>query len=279
MRDHLITRALSGNAKPPQKSRNRTLINLSLTLHSIDFDIASKVFKVDGLMVTYHLNEPDCNTSYLARFKFLKVLTWNDPRYAWNPSDYSEVTYIPLPFSKSWAPEVILHNAAEEKFIYRHRGTVKFNGDLGYLVAIHAKSQCKPNFDDDGRSSFPFNIQTCSLKFGSWVNEDYRVEYRVPDPASAGQNHTAVNMEDFNSPGGWEILATEAKLESVHYPTFDEPSNLVVFTFAFKRRIFFDPMTNLVYRVKIDSMYVIRVIKKSLMQEEEETLRGDQNEL
>jgi nicotinic acetylcholine receptor alpha-2 len=46
-------------------------------------------------------------------------LKWNDPRYSWEPSDYEDLTSMPLPFSTSWAPEIILHNAAEEKFIFR----------------------------------------------------------------------------------------------------------------------------------------------------------------
>lgn len=46
-------------------------------------------------------------------------LQWNDPRYGWEPSDYDDITSIPLPFSTTWAPEVILHNAVEEKFIFR----------------------------------------------------------------------------------------------------------------------------------------------------------------
>jgi hypothetical protein len=46
-------------------------------------------------------------------------LKWNDPRYSWEPSDYEDLTSMPLPFSTSWAPEVILYNAVEEKFIYR----------------------------------------------------------------------------------------------------------------------------------------------------------------
>ena len=46
-------------------------------------------------------------------------LKWSDERYSWNPADYEDMTSTPLPFSTSWAPEVILYNAAEEKFIYR----------------------------------------------------------------------------------------------------------------------------------------------------------------
>lgn len=182
-----------------------------------------------------------------------KVLTWNDPRFAWNPSDYSEVSSMTLPFSKFWAPEVILHNAADEKFIYRQIGTVKSNGDIGYLVSIHAKSHCKPNYDMDDENAnghrFPFNIQTCSLKFGSWINEDYKVEYRVPLNDRMMNQSRAINLAEFSSPGGWRILATEANLESTHYPTFDEPSTLVVFTFAFRRDFFYDKSTGILWKV------------------------------
>ena len=49
----------------------------------------------------------------------LKVLTWNDPRFAWREEDYAGINSMPLPFSDSWAPEVILLNAVEEKFMFR----------------------------------------------------------------------------------------------------------------------------------------------------------------
>ncbi len=46
-------------------------------------------------------------------------LRWRDPRYSWDPADYSGIESATLPFSKFWAPELILHNSVEEKFIYR----------------------------------------------------------------------------------------------------------------------------------------------------------------
>ena len=73
---------------------------MSLSITSIDLDYASGVFKTHGWM----------------------ILKWNDPRNSWDPLDYNGEISIPLPFSSAWSPEVILHNAIEEKFAYRTLG-------------------------------------------------------------------------------------------------------------------------------------------------------------
>ena len=97
LRDLPIAKVLSGQVAVAPKSKNKTMIEMSLSVNSIDMDLSKGVFKTDG---------------YIA-------LTWNDPRYAWNPMDHAGVTSVRLPFSSTWAPEIILDNAEEEKFIYR----------------------------------------------------------------------------------------------------------------------------------------------------------------
>ena len=86
-------------------------------------------------------------------------------RYIWDPSSYDGIDSVPLPFSQTWSPEVILHNSVEEKFIYRRVGVVRHTGEIVYVVSVHTKSACEPNFGE-----YPFGMQLCSLKFGSWVN-------------------------------------------------------------------------------------------------------------
>ena len=71
-------------------------------------------------------------------------IRWNDGRYAWDPSSYEGLTSVPLPFSKSWAPDLVLVNSAEDKFVFRQVGIVKYNGDIVYVVAVHTKSLCAP---------------------------------------------------------------------------------------------------------------------------------------
>ena len=82
---------------PPPKSRDRTLINMTLAVRSLDLDFETGTFRTDGWM----------------------SLRWLDPRFQWDPSDYDGIETASLPFSKVWAPEVILHNSLQEKFIYR----------------------------------------------------------------------------------------------------------------------------------------------------------------
>ncbi len=157
---------------PPPKRRDRTLIEMSLGVRSLDLDFATGVFRTDGWM----------------------SLKWNDERYAWNPDDYDGLESLTLPFSRLWAPEVILHNSVEERFVYRQVGVVKSTGEIVYMISVHTKSVCEPDYD-----VFPFGLQVCKLEFGSWVNEHYSVEYRLKE------DNATVIMDDFSSPAGWKV--------------------------------------------------------------------------
>lgn len=199
-----------------ERQPRRTLIDMSLAVRSIDLNFDTGVFSTDGWM----------------------SLRWQDERYTWDPSDYEGIESVTLPFAKVWAPEVILHNSAQEKFIFRQVGLVKHDGEFVYMIAVHTKSGCEPNY-----AEFPFGMQSCRLVFGSWVNENYKVEYRA--------NET-VALDDFFSPTGWKVVATQARLESRQYPLFEEPSNTVVFDFAFNRDFYFDQVTKKMQRVRRD---------------------------
>lgn len=129
---------------------------------------------------------------------------------------------------------MILHNSVEEKFAFRQVGVVKSDGRFVYVISVHAKGACQPNYEE-----FPFGMQLCQLKFGSWINDQYSVEYRV-------RANDTVALDDFSSPTGWRVVASKAGLESRRsHPMLggDEPSHVVVFDLAFVRDSFFDPMT------------------------------------
>ncbi len=71
---------------------------------------------------------------------------------------------------------------------------VKHRGEFVFIISVHTKSGCEPNFEN-----FPFGLQSCHLKFGSWVNNDYNVQYRI------SANET-VELGDFTSPSGWKVI-------------------------------------------------------------------------
>jgi len=99
-RDRLVKDLPSGifaGKKLLPKVEEKTIIEMKLSVKSIDLEFHTGTFKVSGLM----------------------TLEWNDPRYIWSPSSYDGVESVPLPFSTVWTPEVILDNSVEEQFMFR----------------------------------------------------------------------------------------------------------------------------------------------------------------
>ena len=78
----------------PEQVAEKTVIEMRLSIRSIDLDFKSGAFSMSGMM----------------------TLEWNDSRYVWDPFQWDGVESVPLPFSTVWTPEVILHNSLEEKF-------------------------------------------------------------------------------------------------------------------------------------------------------------------
>jgi len=116
------------------KVDEKTVIEMSLSVRSIDLEFQTGTFLVSGMM----------------------TLEWNDPRYMWLPSEYDGVESVPLPFSTVWTPEVILHNSLEEQFMFRQVAVLYHTGHIVYAIAVHTKSACAPNF-----SHFPWGVQVC----------------------------------------------------------------------------------------------------------------------
>lgn len=123
---------------PPPKRRDRTLIDMRLAVRSLDLNFEEGIFRTDGWM----------------------SLRWTDERYAWNPREYEGIDSLTLPFSKVWAPEVILHNSVEEKFVFRQVGVIKSSGEIVYMISVHTKSTCEPNYEN-----FPFGLQASQRYF------------------------------------------------------------------------------------------------------------------
>lgn len=176
------------------------------------------------------------NNQFMSIDSFNFVIRWQNFSIQ---GSFDGLESIHLPFSKDWAPDLILHNSLEEKFIFRQLGLLKHTGQFVYIISVHTTSTCEPNF-----RNFPLGVQNCQLKFGSWINEQYQVEYRV------GVNDT-VALNDFASHTGWKVVATSSHLESKQYPLFEEPSNIVVFDFAFRKEPFYISQAERVRKVRI----------------------------
>ena len=68
-------------------------------------------------------------------------------------------------------------------------------------------------------ASTEVSCQVCSLQFGSWINSQYGVEYRLP-------RNSTVGLTDFQPTVGWQVPSSKKSQNIVH--TF--PSSQVVNT-------------------------------------------------
>ena len=84
--------------------------------------------------------------------------------------------------------------------MFRQVGLLNYTGNIVYAIAVHTKSSCAPNF-----SNFPWGVQVCSLKFGSWINSQYNVEYRL------STTNTTIGLGDFQQTVGWEVVNTKSR--------------------------------------------------------------------
>ena len=107
-------------------------------------------------------------------------------------------------------------------------GVVHHTGHFVYVIAVHSKSACSPNFEGfpwgmqviwSLSSSTEVSCQVCSLQFGSWINSQYGVEYRLP-------RNSTVGLTDFQPTVGWQVPSSKKSQNIVH--TF--PSSQVVNT-------------------------------------------------
>lgn len=193
----------AGEKLPPKD--DRTLIEMSLNVRYVHLHYDLNKFVLAGTL----------------------TLEWMDERYTWDPVMYENKNSVLLPFSQDWAPDVMLHNSLENKFMYSKIGILENTGHIKYLIDIHTASVCSPNLAD-----FPWGLQVCSLEFGSWINTQYQVEYRLP-------LNSTVGFEGYKSEK-WKIVNSSSRLQSVRHPLAQEPAHLVVFDIAFLNQISFD---------------------------------------
>lgn len=122
--------------------------------------------------------------------------TWTDYRLSWNTSQ-SELTFISVSKNQVWVPDTELLNAAGLPEIYTLKGGLMLysDGTVFYSNPVVLKMPCSLELQ-----TFPFDTQTCSMKFGSWV---YSSQYLNLIPYTNEEQQ--IDVLDSFSHTEWEI--------------------------------------------------------------------------
>ncbi|KAF2894306.1 hypothetical protein ILUMI_11868 [Ignelater luminosus] len=153
-------------------------------------------------------------------------LVWTDEKLKWNSSDYGGLTDVNFADHEIWQPDIMLYNSATGSSVNHLGGThcvVKENGEIIWVPPTLLVALCDFNL-----RYWPFDTQTCSLKFGSWTYDGSEIDIKNFDPS------TDLSMIVQN--GEWDIAQPETFRSVTHYTCCDAPYVDVTFKLTLVRR-------------------------------------------
>ncbi|TKR86385.1 hypothetical protein L596_010987 [Steinernema carpocapsae] len=107
-----------------------------------------------------------------------KTEYWQDEFLRWNPESYEGATEIFLASEDIWIPEFSLyysHNFNDAvKLLSNNDVRVNYTGHIRYYLPFSTESLCKLDV-----KFFPFDIQQCTLLFGSWAHSNDSIKYSL----------------------------------------------------------------------------------------------------
>ncbi|CAL8243385.1 unnamed protein product [Lota lota] len=187
----LRTSTLSSYAKAEDRLLNYLFRNYQKWVRPVEF-LNGTVRVKFGLAIS-QLVDVDEKNQLMTTNVWMKQ-EWADIKLRWNPHDYLGITTIRVPSDMVWIPDIVLYDNADGRF----EGTVtkvivRYDGTISWTPPASYKSAC--NIDV---TFFPFDLQNCSMKFGSWTYDGSQVDILLED--------FNVDMRDYFDNGEWEIV-------------------------------------------------------------------------
>ncbi len=135
---------LVGNSGPPVlNSSEPVTVKFGLGLIKLDLDEKTKMLV----------------TSMWTRY------VWHDMYMVWNPEEYNGVRSVRIGSQHVWLPDVMLYNDVGTEVLLRDAQiVVSSDGNMTWYPQQTFRSSCNMHMQD-----FPFDLQKCSIRFGSWT--------------------------------------------------------------------------------------------------------------
>ncbi|XP_021934951.1 acetylcholine receptor subunit alpha-like 1 isoform X2 [Zootermopsis nevadensis] len=180
---------------------------------------------------------------------------WNDYKLKWNPDDYGGVDTLHVPSEHIWLPDIVLYNNADgnyevtimTKAILHHTGKVVWKPPAIY------KSFCEIDVE-----YFPFDEQTCFMKFGSWTYDGYLVDLRhIAQSPDSDTIDVGIDLQDYYLSVEWDIMRVPAVRNEKFYSCCEEPYLDISFNITLRRKTLFYTVNLIIPCVGISFLSVL----------------------
>uniref|UniRef100_A0AAU6PBV4 Nicotinic acetylcholine receptor alpha8 n=1 Tax=Protohermes xanthodes TaxID=1452977 RepID=A0AAU6PBV4_9NEOP len=162
---------------------------------------------------------------------------WVDYKLKWNPEEYGGVEMLYVPSEHIWLPDIVLYNNADGNYevTLMTKATLKYNGEVFWKPPAIYKSSCEINVE-----YFPFDEQSCMMKFGSWTYNGIQVDLKHMQQVP-GSNivKIGIDLSEFYLSVEWDILEVPASRNEEYYPCCAEPYSDITFKLTMRRKTLF----------------------------------------
>ncbi|KAB0801728.1 hypothetical protein PPYR_03914 [Photinus pyralis] len=162
---------------------------------------------------------------------------WVDYKLRWDPEEYGGVEQLYVPSEHIWLPDIVLFNNADGNYevTLMTKAVLSYTGEVVWKPPSIYKSSCEINVQ-----YFPFDEQSCLMKFGSWTYNGYQVDLKHMDQVP-GSNivKVGIDLSEFYLSVEWDLLAVPATRNEEYYPCCSEPYSDITFKITMRRKTLF----------------------------------------
>lgn len=180
---------------------------------------------------------------------------WKDYKLVWDPEDYGGVQTLHVPSEHIWLPDIVLYNNADGNYevTIMTKAILHYNGRVTWKPPAIYKSSCEIDVE-----YFPFDQQTCFMKFGSWTYDGYMVDLQHLDQ-KPGSNlvDPGIDLLDYYISVEWDILKVPAIRNERFYPCCEEPYPDIYFNITMRRKTLFYTVNLIIPCVGISFLSVL----------------------
>uniref|UniRef100_A0A0N4Z6V6 Neur_chan_LBD domain-containing protein n=1 Tax=Parastrongyloides trichosuri TaxID=131310 RepID=A0A0N4Z6V6_PARTI len=159
---------------------------------------------------------------------------WTDEFLRWNPTNYDGAEEIFLSSNDIWIPEFSLYYSLNfndaVKLQSNNDVRVNYTGSVRFFIPYSTNSLCQLNV-----AFFPYDIQTCTLLFGSWAHSNDSIKYSL-----YSKN---LSLIDFYDNQEWELdkVNSQISADGFLYDYLDPPLfwDMVIIDLVVSRQSFY----------------------------------------
>ncbi|XP_073998729.1 neuronal acetylcholine receptor subunit alpha-7-like isoform X1 [Rhodnius prolixus] len=192
---------------------------------SLNFSEPLKV--IFGVSI-HHIIDVDEKNQILTTNCWLTQI-WTDHHLKWNMSDYEGIEVIRLPFQSVWKPDIILYNNADPQYnsaVINSNVILRYNGEVVWLSHGIYKSSCHIDVQ-----YFPFDIQSCHMKWASWTYDGYQLELV--------QQSVDGDISNYQPNGEFDLVSFTPFHHTEYYSCCTEPYPDITYIIQLRRRPMF----------------------------------------